>query len=178
MNYQSFLSRLQKKGSKPHKIAHCLGVRDAWKWVRKNKWEALNYNHCDSKLYSTIINKVHQAFVEYLINGHTIDFPHQMGGISICSYPSKVIFVNGKVSNNYRADWKKTLKLWFEDEEAFKSRIVVKRRQNNIYFIRYNKNRAKYHNMKLYQFRANRSLVRKVGKAIEEGAVRAMHLNN
>lgn len=173
MDYQGFLNRLQKKGSKPHTISHCLGSRDAWKWVRRNKWKALNGLNIDKSVYSRIVNSVNQKLVEMLLEGHRISFPYNMGSLYLCGVPSKVSIKEGKIANNYRTDWKKTLELWYQDKEAMEKHITVKRVQKDIYSIRYSKRGVNYKNKWYYKFRANRSLVRALGAALEERKINA-----
>lgn len=176
MTYQRFLNRLQKRGSKPYTIGHCLGVRDAWKWVRRNRWRKLDGSTCSQALYSCIVNTVNQLLVEQLLEGHRIDFPSRMGSLYLASVPARIALEGGKLKTNYRTDWLKTLKLWYEDEEARNSHRTVKRIQKDIVFIRYDKGNANYTNKRFYLFRANRSLVRKVGSALEERKVSVMKL--
>ena len=176
MTYQGFLNRLQKRGSKPHTISHCLGVRDAWKWVRRNRWKRLEGNTCSQALYSCIINMVNQLLMEQLIEGHRIDIPQGMGSLYLASIPARIALDGGELKTNYRTDWPRTLKLWYEDDEARESHRTVKRIQKDIVFIRYDKRTAKYTNRRFYLFRANRSLVRKVGRALEERKINVMEL--
>lgn len=172
-SYQEFVNRILNKGSHPHRLTHCLGTRDAWKWIRKNKWEALDGKPCDQLLYSKIINTVNKALVEQLLEGHEIEFPHQMGKLLISAVPTKLCYKNGILKTNYRIDWAKTLALWHSDKEALNSRKPIKRVTNEIYFIRYNKKGAKFHNRRYYQFRQNRSLGNALGKLIRDGIVNA-----
>ena len=171
MQYQEFLGKLQKRGSKPHKISHCLGARDAFSWVRANRWEATGGKHVDKLLYSQIISEVHKILVDSLLEGHEIEFPYQMGSLVLTSVPAKVFYDNGELKTNYRTDWKKTLDYRFnEDPEGHK---LIKRIQPLIYAIKYYKKGARYHNRKFYHFRPNRSLVRILGAAVEKGKLNA-----
>lgn len=177
-DYQSFLNRLQKRGSKPHKISHCLGARDAWKWVRRNKWEALDGNPCSQSLYGCIIDTVNEILAEHLIDGHEIELPCRMGSIYLASVPAKVAWEGDELKTNYRTDWLKTLRLYYEDEEARSAHKTVKRVQRDIVFIKYDRTKANYTNKRFYVFRANRSLVRRVGEALEDGRAKAMNLKS
>lgn len=177
MSYQAFLNRLQKRGSKPHTISHCLGARDAWKWVRKNKWRLLDHNTVSHTLYSCVIDSVNEILVEQILEGHKVDLPCGMGSFYLASIPARVAIEKGEIKTNYRTDWLKTLQLWYVDEEARNSHKTVKRVQDEITFIRYDKTRANYTNKRFYLFRANRSFVRKMGRAIEERKVNVMKLN-
>ena len=60
---------------------------------------------------------------------------------------------------------------FYEDEEGRNQHKTIKRIQPDIYYIRYSKHGANFHNRMFYQFRANRSFVRKFGAAIEAGAI-------
>lgn len=165
--YQEFVGKLQKRGSKPHKISHCLGSRDAFHWVRKNHWKTTGDKPVDKQLYSKIVSEIHKVLIESLIEGHEIEFPYQMGSLVLTRTPAKVFYEDGKLRTNYRTDWKKTLDYRFnEDPEGHQ---LIKRIQPFIYTVKYYKKGARYHNRKFYHFRANRSLLRLVGAAIERG---------
>lgn len=174
MSYKEFLKNVQKQGSKPHTISHCLGARDAWKWVRKNKWSLLKGNACSSSTYGAVIDEVNKVLSEKLLEGHSIVLPHQMGILKLVAIHSKLSFKDGKLENNYRTDWKKTLEYWYEDEEAFREKKCIKRVQKLLYAIKYLKASARYKNQKYYQFRLNRSLVRALGNKIENEKLNAL----
>ena len=173
-DYQQFLNKLQKRGSKPHRISHCLGARDAWKWVRKNKWEAIGGKPCSQSLYSQVISTVNWLIVEQLLDGHEIELPYQMGSILLSSIPTYVCMEDGKAKNNYSTDWKKTLEYWFEDPDAKASHQRIKRVQPWKYEVLYLKQKAMYRNRRFYQFRPNRSLIRYIGHAVENGSIRGV----
>jgi hypothetical protein len=165
--YQEFLNQLQKRGSKPHKISHCLGSRDAFHWVRKNKWKATGGKTVDKQLYSKIVSEIHKVLVESLLEGHELELPYQMGSLILVRTPSKVYYDNGELKTNYRTDWKKTLNYrFYEDPEGHQ---LIKHIEPFIYTVKYYKRGARYHNRKFYNFRANRSLLREVRAAMERG---------
>ena len=171
VNYTEFLNKLQKKGSKPHRLTHCRGSRDAWKWVRKNKWKALGGTPCDQSLYSKIIDTVNKYLIEQLFEGHEIEFPHQMGTMRVTSFPSRIYMKDGEIVTNYRTDWKKTLELWYADEEARNTHKPIKKVTRRKYHIKYDKHKARYSNRRFYTLRLNRSLSRSFWKAVEEGKI-------
>ncbi len=172
--YQEFVDKLLKRGSKPYKFSHCLGSRDAFNWVRKNHWEATGGQMVDKLLYSQIISEVHRILVEQLLEGHEIVFPYQMGSLLLNRTPARVYYEDGELKNNYKTDWKKTLEYRFnEDPEGH---LRVKRVQPYIYSVRYYKRKARYHNQHFYLFRANRSLSRTLGAAVERGKVNVEQL--
>lgn len=174
MGYQEFLRVLQKQGSKAYKISKCLGARDAWKWVRKNKWELLDKQQCSHTLYGAVVNEMNKILAEQLLEGHQIILPYQMGSLELVAKKERVSFKEGSLHTNYRTDWKKTLKYWYEDEEALREHKQIKRVQKYIYSIKYRKHSAKYKNQRHYMFRANRSLVRALGNKIENEKMNAL----
>lgn len=174
MAYQEFLNDIQKKGSKPHHIGHCLGARDAWKWVRKNKWKLLKGHKFCPQLYGALIGRVNTLLIEKLLEGHQIVLPHLMGSLELVGTPAKLKEEKGKLKTNYRVDWKKTLECWYNDEEARNERIKVKRIQKYLYSIKYSKSTSNYRNQKFYNLRLNRSLVRTLGKKIENEKLNAL----
>ncbi len=174
MDFKEYTNKLLKRGSKPYKLSHCLGARDAWKYTRKNKWKALKGLKCSSDVYGEIINQINLQLVDALLDGHEIEFPYQMGVLRLISTPVKLEMVNGKLKNNYRTDWKKTLQCWYEDPYMEKQGKVIKRVSNNLYSIEYSKTAARFRNRSYYMFRANRSLVRELGKRVEEGRINSL----
>ena len=174
--YQEFVGKLQKRGSKPHKISHCLGSRDAWKWVRKNKWEALHGEPFDQLLYSKIINEVDKYLVESLFEGHEIEFPHQMGGLILLKNKPKVALEGDKIKDNYLVDWKKTLEYWYEHPEARETHRPIKRVSNELFYILYTKKKAVYSKKRFYNFRINRSMLRTLGRLIETRKINACNI--
>ena len=172
-DYDSFLNTLQKRGSKPHHISHCYGSRDAWKWIRKNKWKELDGKPCDQSLYSNVVSYVNQILVEKLLDGHEIVFPYQMGSLRVSSKQTNVTIENGSVKTNCSTDWKRTLEYWYEDEGAREAHKIIKWVQKRLVFIRYYKKAATFKNRRFYSFRPNRSLIKTLGKTYARRAISA-----
>lgn len=166
-DYQEFLGRLQKRGSNPHRIKHCLGSRDAFMWVRRNHWKALGGRTCDKLLYSRIVDEVNQELASLLFEGHEVEFPYQMGTLMVNCREAKVYYKDGELMTNYKIDWKRTLDYLYTDEEARQEHSRVKRVQPLIYTIRYYKRKARYLNKRFYSFRVNRDLRRNLGRTVE-----------
>lgn len=173
--YQEWLGRLQKRGSKPYKLGHCLGARDAFHWVRKNKWKALEGKPCDKLLYSQIISAVNKELAELLLEGHRIEFPHQMGSVLLSCYPAKVKVVDGEIKTNYKNDWQKTLQYMWENRGEEGEHTRIKRVETRICRIRYSKKGARFQNRYFYLFRANRSLARTLGRLSAKQKINAEH---
>lgn len=169
MIYQEFLNSLQNKGSRKQHIGHCLGSRDSWEWVRHNKWVALNGNPCSSTIYSKIINEVNKNLIEVLLDGRVVELPYKLGHLYLKCVKPKAVFKDNMLKDNYPVDWKKTLEYWYKDSNAKEKHKKIKRVQDKLYFLQYDKRKAHYINKTFYSFRINRSLAKKIGKATELG---------
>lgn len=174
MSYQTFLNEVQNKGSHEYRIAHCYGVRDAWKWVRKNKWALLRGTPCSSSTYSTIIKEVHKELIDQLLEGHAVELPHQMGNLQVVGFKQGAFIKKGKMKVAYPVDWKKTMLYWFTDSAAKASKQVVKRVIPYRYYLLYSKSSACYRNQRYYRFHACRSFVRTLMNKTENEKINAL----
>lgn len=175
--YQEFCKWLRRGGPKVYKITGCLGARAAWKWVRKNKW-VLTDGPVDQLLYSQVIREIHKLLVDRLMEGHEIIFPNGMGSLRLTSLPGRVtVDKDGNIQTNYRNDWAKTIRYWFEDNSAMKKGKMVKMISKDIYFVRYYKDRANYLNKRFYSFRPNISLIKRLGYTLRDERVNAMQFD-
>lgn len=162
-------STLKVKNKRKHSIKNSLGVRDAYKWGRKNE---LLKNVTEAQFYK-IVRTVNNLMAQQLISGKDVKFPQRMGQLEVRKYDTYVKYSNGKLKTNRGVDWDATLKLWFEDEEAKKDKLLVKTEDTEVFTIFYNKMVANYNNKTLYQFKPNRSLRLAVRQAGKEGLIDA-----
>lgn len=168
---------LKLNESRTHKVTNSIGVYSAYKWLRKRQWIDIGQRLTEHEFYS-IIRKINNYLAEELSKGKEIKLPHRMGTIELRKINTYINFKNGKLHSNLPIDWGRTLKLWCEDEEAYKSRTLIKVEEKEIFKIYYNKNKADYTNKSFYQFNANRELKRALKKNIKEGRVDAFLLKS
>ena len=171
-----FLNSIKKANDpRTHKVSNSLGVYDAYKWIRKNKW--LNIGRCltEHEFYS-IIRRVNNYLAESLILGNDIILPNKMGRLELRKYDVRFSFKDGKVKNNLPIDWDKTLKLWHEDEEAYRDKTLVKIEEKEIFKVYYNKHLADYTNKVFYEFNVNRELKTRIKQRIKEGRLDAFKI--
>ena len=166
-----------KKVNEPrkHKVNNSIGVYSAYKWIRKNRW--LNIGRCltEHEFYS-IIRKVNDYLADSFLHGNDIKLPHRMGRIELRKYDVRVSLDGEKVKTNLPIDWDKTLKLWYEDEESFNKKTLVKVEDKEIFQVHYNKAKSAFKNKAFYQFRPNRDLKMQLKHKIKEGAIDAYNL--
>ena len=172
-----FLNSIKKVNEpRKYKVNNSLGVYDAYKFLRKRNW--INIGKCltEHEFYS-IIRKVNDYLADSFLQGNDIKLPHRMGRIELRKYDVRVSLDGEKVKTNLPIDWDKTLKLWYEDEEAYKEKTLVKVEEKEIFKVYYNKQLAKYNNQVFYEFKVNRELKKALKKNIKEGRIDAFLLN-
>lgn len=176
MTYEEFKRNVQKINStRIHKVTNSVGVYSAYKWIRKNKWLNINKALTEHEFYS-IIRSINNYLAEELIRGNEIKFPHRMGILEIRKYKAKIEYSNGVIKNNLPIDWDSTLKLWYEDEESFKNKVLIKLRERGIFKVLYNKSRANYINQSFYEFKINRDLKQRLKRKIKNNDIDAFNL--
>lgn len=176
MTYEEFKSEVQHLSSpRKHKVTNSIGVYSAYKWIRKNKW--LNIGRCltEHEFYS-IIRKANDYLADSFLHGNDIKLPHRMGRIELRKYDVRINLDGEKVKTNLPIDWDKTLKLWYEDEEAYKEKTLVKVEEKEIFKVYYNKQLADYNNQVFYEFNVNRELKKRLKQRIKEGKLDAFKI--
>ena len=174
-DFNEFRRRVLKLSDKrTHKITHSLGVKNAFHWSRKNKlYDTKSVSECD---YYKIARTVNKLMVEDLLNSKDVQLPQKMGMLEVRKYPLYVKFVDGEIKTNRAIDWKATLSLWNEDEEAKESKVLVRSEDSERFVVFYNRNAANYSNKTLMRFRPNRKLIIELNKRGKEGIIDAFTL--
>ena len=176
-SYQDFKSAIQGlQNTRTHKITNSLGVYDAYKYIRKNKWFDIGRPLTEHEFYQ-IIRRVNNYLAEELVNGNDITFPNRMGKLELRKRNSlPVIDKNGNLKVTYAIDWDSTLKLWYDDEEAFNNKTLVKIPERNIFRVKYNKDTANYNNKSFMEFQVNRDIKTRLKQKIKNNEIDAFNL--
>lgn len=167
-----------KKVNQPreYKVRNSLGVYDAYKYYRKNKPDSKEYILTESQ-YFAIIRKINLYLVDELLMGNDVRLPKSMGTIEVRKYDRRVkLGSDGKIYTNLPIDWDKTLTLWYEDEEAFNNKTLVRVEAKEIFKIYYNRESATYNNNSYYEFLFNKDLKIRLKQKIKEGLIDAPYL--
>ena len=168
-------SILKVDGPRKHKVNNSNGVYQAYKYIRKNKWFDIGRPLTEHEFY-TIVRQVNNYLADELLHGHDITLPHRLGRIELRKYDARITINDGVLKTNLPVDWDKTLKLWSEDEEAYKERTLVKMEEKEIFKVFYNRRNANYENKSFYEFEVNRDLKRRLKQKIKSGAIDAFKL--
>ena len=87
---------LRLHDSRNHKVTGSLGVYDAYKYIRKNKWFDIGRPLKEGEFYK-IIRGVNNLLATELIKGNQINLPHRLGTLEIRKRPTRVAIVEGKL---------------------------------------------------------------------------------
>ena len=166
---------LKVNESRKHKVTGSIGVYDAYKWLRKNKWLDIGRPIKEHEFYS-IIRKVNDCLAYELSKGNDIILPHRMGKLELRKTKASFKIENGKVKTNLPIDWDRTLKLWSEDKEAYKAKTLVKAEETELFKVFYNRMRCNFNNCSFYEFRVNRDIKKRLKDTIKEGHIDAFVL--
>lgn len=158
----------QSKKGKQDKIRNSWGVYDAYKLIRKNHWYNIGRPVTEKEFYY-IIRGVNKLVAEELLKGNEIIFPASMGKLVLVKNEVGAFFENGKLKISYPIDWKETWKLWYEDEQAFKNKVLLRHNNQWVYKTHYNKYHATYDNKCFYQFKTNKQLKSALSDNIKQG---------
>lgn len=163
-----------KKVNQPreYKVRNSLGVYDGYKYYRKNKPDSKEYVLTESQYFS-IIRKINLLLVDELLIGNDVRLPKSMGTIEIRKYDRRVrLGKDGKIHTNLPIDWDRTLELWYEDEEAFRDKTLVRVEEGEIFKIYYNRESATYNNNSYYEFLFNKDLKIRLKQNIKKGVIK------
>lgn len=176
-SYKDFKSVIQGlQNTRTHKVTNSLGSYNAYKYIRKNKWFNIGRPLTEHEFYQ-IIRRINNYLAEDLINGNDVIFPNRMGKLELRKRNSlPIIDKNGNLKVTYAIDWDSTLKLWYEDEEAFNNKTLVRLPERNIFRIKYNKNTANYNNKSFMEFQVNRNIKTRLKQKIKNNEIDAFNL--
>lgn len=169
MGYKEFRAKIIKLNeSRKSKVRNSWGVYDAYKKVRKNGWYDIGRPLKENEFYS-IVREINNLLAKEIVNGNTIMFPYHMGKLELKKYKPEVKMVDGKLKIGYPIDWERTMKLWYEDEEARENKTILRYESEYIFHIKYNKHTALYENQCFYEFEVNKFMRRALAKNIKNG---------
>lgn len=166
MTYEEFRIGVLKANQRKHhfKVHNSYGTKDAYRWAVKHK---LIERDLSEKDFRKIINGLNQSLQDQLLQGKDIVFPELMGRIEIRKYPTFVGLEGNRIRTNMAVDWDRTLRLWYEDEEAYNNKTLVRCETKERFKFYYNKQRAKYNNKMFFEFTPTRDMKLKLKEIIE-----------
>ena len=165
---------LKVNKSRVHKVKNSLGVYDAYKWLRKNKW--LDMEPISEHDFYAIIRAVNKAIAKSFLHLGSINLPLRMGEIILRKYHPSITLQDGKIKTNLPVDWDSTLQLWSEDKESYKNRTLIRIEEKEIFKVLYDKSKALYNNKSFYTLELNRDIKLSLKKQLKNGLLDAFML--
>lgn len=177
MSYSEFRSTiLHINSNREHTVKNSLGVYDAYKYIRKHKWFNIGRPLLEKEFYQ-IIRKINNYLADELVKGNDVILPLKMGRLELRKRNSlPTIDENNKIKVTYAIDWDRTLKLWYEDIEAFNNKILIKIPEKSIFKVHYCKSIANYKNKSFMEFKVNRDIKIRLKQKIKNNEVDAFEL--
>lgn len=160
-----------KKISQPreHKVNGSLGVYDAYKWIRKNKWLNIGQQLTEHQFYS-IIRQINLILAQDLLKGKVVKLPYNMGVLELRKSIRRIDIVNGKLVTTLPIDWDRTLKLW---AEYGKSSTLIRQENREVFRVKYSVKNSNYKNKSYYEFTITRSIKKALKDRIKNKQVDA-----
>ena len=165
---------LKVNKSRVHKVKNSLGVYDAYKWLRKNKW--LDMEPISEHDFYAIIRAVNKALAKSFLHLGSIKLPLRMGEIILRKYHPSITSQDGKIKTNLPVDWDSTLQLWSEDKESYKKRTLIRLEEKEVFKVLYDKSKALYNNKSFYTLELNRNIKLSLKKQLKNGLLDAFML--
>ena len=165
---------LKVNKSRVHKVKNSLGVYDAYKWLRKNKW--LDMEPISEHDFYAIIRAVNKAIAKSFLHLGSINLPLRMGEIILRKYHPSITLQDGKIKTNLPVDWDSTLQLWSEDKESYKKRTLIRLEEKEVFKVLYDKSKALYNNKSFYTLELNRDIKLSLKKQLKNGLLAAFML--
>ena len=181
MELNEFRKKVLKVENEKHhfKITNSNGIKEAWRWIRKNKWLDIGQPVTELEL-GTIVKAINLTLQDQLLKGMDITLPHRMGRIEIRKFIAKLDCEDGKIVTNLPIDWKRTIDLWWEDEKCYESKTLIRYEDKERFTIYYNKGFANFSNKTFYKFVPTRTIKRRLKQQIINGRFDAplLHKDN
>lgn len=171
MELNEFKSAVLKRYTrKKGVVSNCFGVYDAYKAIRRNGWYNIGRPLKEREFYA-IIRGINNILAEKLKRGETVKLPYRMGKIELRKHERGVSFKDGKLKVTYPINWNKTLELWYNDEEAHRSRTLVRTENPICYKTTYDKYAANYENQSFYLFKLNKFIHDDLRENLKKGTI-------
>jgi len=170
---EEFVTKVCKKrlkGVRKFKVTDSWGVYDAYKQIRKGGWQGVERPLKEHEFYA-IVRKMNNLLAEEIAQGKTVNLLANMGRLELRKFEARARLKDGKLKVTYPVDWKATMQLWYEDEEAYNDKTLIRNMGGSVYRVYYNKGAAKYPNKIFYEFHLNRKIKQRLKENIKNGEV-------
>lgn len=173
--FQDFKNKTFHRGVKRNfRAFNSYSTYSIYKQIRKSKWHDIGRPLTEHEFY-LIIRTVNKLIAKELLKGHTIVFPYRMGRLELRKASCGARVKDNKLLITYPINWKATLRLWYEDEEARNAKTLLRYDNSLIYKVVYDKTNCNYANKGFFEFSLNRKLKEALYKGITSGEIDTLY---
>lgn len=157
-NNETFFEFLSKIHSRPRNgKGYSVFSREI---IRKIQKEDKYFRKVKDNVFSKVIRRINELYSDKLFIEGTLTFPYNMGHLTIFYFKD---FNPSKTKINFP----KTLRYWYENEQAMKDNITVKLMNSECFKIMYNSGGNTFHNRQYYMFAVSNTLKKKLHSRIK-----------
>lgn len=167
-SYTEFINKIKKvKGPRHHSITNSIGIHDAMTYYRNNRPKESKFVLSPGEYYN-IIRSINKRLGETLLKGTSIKLPYRMGSLYIQKKTREPkLDINGKLIYRAPIDWHSTLKLWYDSQEDYLNKTILKTTDKIVYKFIYDKRLVQYQNHTVTQFNPTRELKHKLKQLVK-----------
>lgn len=168
-SFEDFRKEVQKvHASRKSTITNSVGVRQAFLFLQKRKWKDVG-KPIKEQQFQHIIRSVNEKLGQLLIENKQLTLPQGMGALEVRLLNNRPRYRDGKLVLPQMINWDATLKLWYEDPEAMKDKVLIRDTMDLAVKVYYNKAGTVFVNKGYYEFLLNRNLRRLLSSMYREG---------
>lgn len=121
-------------------------------------------------LYKRILERLVEVYLQNLYLTGSGVLPFKVGKFVIREFEHKPKIVDDKLVYSGPVDWHKTLKLWYDDKEAEKNKVLIRVEPSVKYTVAYTSDkRVLSVNMKYYTGKMVRTITNKINQMAKDG---------
>lgn len=137
-------------------------IRKAYRYYTKYRPKKPEYVLTEGE-FGGILRDIGNLLSEYLLAGNVVELPFKLGKLSVELRKANRYFDSeGVFRDTSPIHWGNTKKLWAVDKEARDNKLLIRCENSKIFYIKYYKRNARYHNKQYISFRTCRTLKRKM----------------
>ena len=157
-----------------NKIKIDFGMPDYFKFYKKKYFKQDNSFKVEQKLYNQIVSSYNEEVREIVLKGLQINFPYNMGALTLIKYKPELQVENNKITlNKLPINAKATRDLWDSNPEAKEKKVYIrytnKHTNGYVFKIMFSRNIARFKNKSAYDYQIKREFKREVPKRIQQG---------
>jgi hypothetical protein len=168
--YNAFVRSIAFTKPREFKVKGGSSCRATFKHYVKVKPKRKSFNISET-LFGQVLKAVNTRMLAALFDGIIIKLPLNTGYMFIEKYEVEPKIVNGKLVFRKDVNWGDTYKLWYNDPDAFASKLLVRYNDRVVYRVKYVTRLSRFANKRVVMFRPQRSLKQQLKNKIKANQI-------